>query len=231
MDQTTELTQASNLIKAGQKKQAIEILRQILEEDPENAPAWGLLAMAFDDADRRRQCLEEVIRIGDSRMVTWAHQHLAALTPAPEVEAPAPPQPASPSADMFSSINIPQTPAAPVAPAEPALEKPRRSLTPYLLGCGVVLVVICLVAAVVFAMPSLMRSPVVNGLLGVPTETPAPTATLRPTDTPWPTSTITNTPAPTATRTPRPTITPTSTLTVTPTLTLTPTGSVTPGGP
>ncbi len=58
-----QLQQAYQLIKAGQKLQAEEILRPLVSEDVDNADAWWLLANAVADPDEIRMALDHVLRL------------------------------------------------------------------------------------------------------------------------------------------------------------------------
>ena len=58
-----QLKQAHELIKSGQKQQAVAILKPILKTDRDNAGAWWLLAHAVDSQEHARKALENVLRI------------------------------------------------------------------------------------------------------------------------------------------------------------------------
>jgi hypothetical protein len=58
-----QLKQAYDLIKAGQKTQAVSILRAVLRNDRDNADAWWLMANALAEPDDVREALENVLRL------------------------------------------------------------------------------------------------------------------------------------------------------------------------
>lgn len=47
----------------GNKPKAIELVRQALTSDPNDIDAWLVLAAVVDDPERKRQCLERVLRL------------------------------------------------------------------------------------------------------------------------------------------------------------------------
>lgn len=211
------LIQAADLVKAGKKQEAVKLLRNLLQSEPGNARAWGILSMAVEDVEDRREALQGVADYGDARMSTWAHQQLAMLPPPISFQ---PSEPLFPSDAMPTSLadfEIPDAPppaqpnAAPAAPAS-AGNRSRR-----LIQFGVaILVIACLLLALVFLLPIIQ-----NTLTAKPKLTATPTATAtetqRPTRAPRATATITDTPTPAPTRTPRPTPTASQTETQTPT--------------
>ncbi|MBN1284544.1 MAG: tetratricopeptide repeat protein [Anaerolineae bacterium] len=58
-----QLQQAQQLIKAGQRKEAYQLLRRLLQADPNNAQVWWLVAHAVPDPDQQRKALQHVLRI------------------------------------------------------------------------------------------------------------------------------------------------------------------------
>ncbi|MBC7810601.1 MAG: hypothetical protein H7175_05610 [Burkholderiales bacterium] len=58
-----QLQQVYQLIKDGQKREAIDILKPIVKNDPDNADAWWLMANAVTDPDYKRRALENVLRL------------------------------------------------------------------------------------------------------------------------------------------------------------------------
>jgi hypothetical protein len=222
------LIQAADLIKAGKKQEAVKLLRNLLQSEPGNARAWGILSMAVDDVEERREALQGVADYGDTRMSTWARQELAKLPPPISLFPPSEPLFQSPDEmpQSLADFEIPDAPApiqpAAAAPAGPSAAGRARRLV---MTGVVILVVAFLLLILVFLLPTIQ-----SYLATRPTETPRPTATetARPTRAPRPTSTITDTPSPAPTRTPRPTPTPSPTETETPTPGPSPTPSRTP---
>jgi hypothetical protein len=58
-----QLQRAYNFIKVGQQREAMEILRPIVRNEPDNADAWWLVANAVTETDFKRRALENVIRL------------------------------------------------------------------------------------------------------------------------------------------------------------------------
>jgi hypothetical protein len=58
-----QLQQVYQLIKDGNKREAIDILKPIVKNDPDNADAWWLMANAVTDPDYKRRALENVLRL------------------------------------------------------------------------------------------------------------------------------------------------------------------------
>src|SRR5687767_10489025 len=57
------LHDAYELIKSGQKQEAMRLLVQVLQSDRNNANAWWLLANATDEPGKKQQALEQVLRL------------------------------------------------------------------------------------------------------------------------------------------------------------------------
>ena len=63
MNDNSLVEQGIAAMKAGDKAKAREILQQAVEENPENAKAWYVLAGAQTDLAARRQALEKVLEL------------------------------------------------------------------------------------------------------------------------------------------------------------------------
>ena len=59
----SQLQEAYQLIKSGNKQEATRLLLGILRENRDNADAWWLLANATSDAEKQRQALGQVLRV------------------------------------------------------------------------------------------------------------------------------------------------------------------------
>lgn len=105
-----QLQQAYELIRKGNKQQAVQILVPLLKTDKDNANAWWLLANAVENRDQARQALENVLRLrpNDEK----AQKMLEKLQPAP-------PPPPAPVQDDFSFDDEGDPFAAPAAKASP----------------------------------------------------------------------------------------------------------------
>ncbi len=58
-----DLQNAYNLIRDGQRAEAVSILLPLVRADPLSADGWWLLANAVDDPDQQRQALERVLKL------------------------------------------------------------------------------------------------------------------------------------------------------------------------
>lgn len=59
---TTKLEQAIAFIKAGDKKRGRELIIEVLKADSANDTAWVWMAAVSDDAQLRKECLEEALK-------------------------------------------------------------------------------------------------------------------------------------------------------------------------
>jgi hypothetical protein len=63
MSENDTLQQAYQLIRSGEKTQAVKLLLPIVRADPDNADAWWLLANAVDKSDQAKRALQQVLKI------------------------------------------------------------------------------------------------------------------------------------------------------------------------
>ncbi len=96
-----QLVQAYNWIKAGKKQQAEQLLISVIQQHPENADAWWLLANALSEPAEQQEALEEVLKLrpGDEK----AQKMLARFVPPP----PAPVKEEDPFADLLEETQSP----------------------------------------------------------------------------------------------------------------------------
>jgi hypothetical protein len=110
-----ELVEAYRLIKAGQRQDAAQILRDYLGKNSRDAKAWWLMAHAADKPDTVRRCLETVLKLepDNAKAREKLDKLIASAPPAASsspIQPPPPPIPARrPSA---------QPPVSPPAPAD-----------------------------------------------------------------------------------------------------------------
>lgn len=128
MSQDEAIKRALEMIKAGRKDEAREVLKEALKQDRENAKAWALMFQISSGPQEGAFCLQQVLRLrpGDS----WATEMLAKLkseapaaAPAPEPPPPAPPKPSAPPA-RSEQPSQPLFGERPEPPAEPKPFKP-----------------------------------------------------------------------------------------------------------
>ena len=152
---TEQLSAAVQLIKAGNKLAALPILREIVQNDPNNENAWLWLYSCVEKPEQKIYCLQQALKANPGnenarktleklggQVVQSAPSVQAVQAPPPSVQAEqaqVPPPPVE---------NIP--PAAP-APAEP--QKPARkskTLRTMLILVGIVIVLVCCVGGAIF---------------------------------------------------------------------------------
>lgn len=90
MSEKDKLQQAYQLIRSGEKTEAVKLLLPIVRADPENADAWWLLANAVDKSDQARRALQQVLKVrpNDQRARRFLEQ--LGGTPPPARTAPPP---------------------------------------------------------------------------------------------------------------------------------------------
>jgi hypothetical protein len=127
-----KLQKAAEFIKAGQKNEARQLLRDILVADQNNLAAWELLAYATNNIQEETYCLNRILKFRPDH--PWAKQRLAAINPpAPSVESP--PEVERPLPKPETAPGMPGRTPASQRPRQ--VEKPRkrrREIAPLLLG-------------------------------------------------------------------------------------------------
>lgn len=83
-----------NSTEANQRQKATTLLRQVIEQDPSNIPAWLWLSTVVTDPRDKRLCLENVLHLEPGNRP--AKQGLAHLDHQATLAPPAPPKPAAP---------------------------------------------------------------------------------------------------------------------------------------
>ncbi len=63
MDKQTKLDQAKDFIDVGNTQEARQILGDLIQEEPENAEAWGMLFSVLENPHEKLDCLNQVLRI------------------------------------------------------------------------------------------------------------------------------------------------------------------------
>lgn len=65
-DRIDQLYDAIELVKAGRRREALPILRQLIGEDKDFEDAWLWMSVAVDSPDQSAVCLDNVLRINPS---------------------------------------------------------------------------------------------------------------------------------------------------------------------
>jgi hypothetical protein len=114
-----KLEQAVQAIKTGDKAAGLVLLAQVIRTDPNNESAWIWMATAQDDPEKKKQCLERVLRINPAN--ERVRRALTMMFPAPVQPEAVPeaiqaaPQPAPFVEEQPSSQT--EQPAAEIVPA------------------------------------------------------------------------------------------------------------------
>ncbi len=69
MDQPTSevLSQAKELLRAGQKQEARNLLNKYLQQNPNSEQGWWIMSFAVDNPDQQIQCLKKILQINPDR--------------------------------------------------------------------------------------------------------------------------------------------------------------------
>jgi hypothetical protein len=208
------LAQGIAAARAGDRSTTLQLLSQVLQDDPGSEAAWLWLSSVLDTPQGRAFCLRQVLALNPRNQT--AQKGLAALEevpPAPAIVAREPP------------AALPLSP--PVSAAPPARSFTWRDLVARPRFWQVTLLCLAVVASILvgcllyalFGGTTAAEQELVAAVMPGPTQWPRgtlrPTFTSTPTKTPTPTHTAT--PTPTYTPTPFPTATPAPTETATPT--------------
>lgn len=95
MSTQQQLEEAITLIKAGQKEQALPLLKQVVQAEPRNENAWLWLSTCFNDPEKKKFCINKALEINPENQK--AHQLLERLEGVVQAEPLAASQPASPA--------------------------------------------------------------------------------------------------------------------------------------
>jgi hypothetical protein len=213
-----ELKKAIELIRAGNQKEAVPILAEVIHRSPSNPTAWYLLGYSLTDLKQKTFAFEQVLKFDPDH--ERAKAQLAKLRGAPSPEpipepAPTPPEKVSPFVEEGQEI-----PEKAASSQEEEEEKPKRRSGRFSgMASYLFLILIFIILAIAFLdlsgvidIPFLANIPFIetNGEATMPPVSPSPQATLPgtwtpvPSPTPPPTSLPTDTPLPTNTSTPFP---------------------------
>jgi hypothetical protein len=108
---TDKLTQAVQMIKAGNKPAALPLLKQVIQAEPNNELAWHWLYSCVDDVSQKKYCLQKVLEINPNNAnarsalekLTFVDNLVPLPTAAPApipAPAPVPAQPPKPAASQ-----------------------------------------------------------------------------------------------------------------------------------
>jgi len=118
-------------LKAGNKQQAIQWLRQAMSENPKDPAVWVELANAVDELDKKKECLRQALKISPSYPLA---QIALSKLENPPVAHPQVISPPAPLPDWFNAPaanNTPQEMDDPFALEEKAPQAPPRGETRY----------------------------------------------------------------------------------------------------
>ncbi len=101
------MQQAFKLYQAGNRKKAVDLLTQVIQQEPNNAEAWYGLAVCVQDANTKVKCLHKVLALKPEHVK--AQQALEQLEPSakapPELQPALPPEPlAKPQPELQTAL-------------------------------------------------------------------------------------------------------------------------------
>ncbi|MBE3116136.1 tetratricopeptide repeat protein [Candidatus Bathyarchaeota archaeon] len=144
MAQEEELKQAITLIRAGNKGEAVPILKTILKTDRNNERAWFWMSACVDKIEDKIFCLHEALRINPNN-----ENVKTALSKLEE-----------PSEPTLEQITLPSTTVTPQSPAQVSIldqEKKKNTTTRnILILIGLILVICCIATVISFNRNSLV---------------------------------------------------------------------------
>lgn len=80
--QMSDLKDANQLLREGRQLEARQLTAKVLQQSPEDAEAWALMALLIDDPAQRDDCLRRVVQFaGDSELGSWARHQLGEYVP------------------------------------------------------------------------------------------------------------------------------------------------------
>jgi hypothetical protein len=154
---STLLHQAVQLVQAGQRSEARQLIWQFLQSEPNNETAWLWLASVASDQAEYQKALNEVLRVNPDNqrakqlLAEFQQQYGGAAAPQQQVSPPppvspyAPPPPVSPAPQYRVAqpgqppSGVPYAPSRPVEVQVKSVQKRRGCLgcsMPGCLGCG-----------------------------------------------------------------------------------------------
>lgn len=217
--ESEQFSKVIELIKTGNKNEALPILKEILDKNPNHENAWLALSMCVGKIDKKKYCLEQALRINPENITTQNSLLKINQVLQSKIQKLNDPAEKDLQTDISKSIIDNQSHQKSI------VKKFRKKSSKLVIYLSIFLAVFILLVLLGFiAANTIFKSTIPFSFLSTKTSTPTITSTF--TSTPTNTQTITFTPSPTITFTPTPTRT--ITITRTPTLTYTSTTSPTP---
>jgi tetratricopeptide (TPR) repeat protein len=116
---TDNLNYAVQLVKSGNKQGALPILKEIVQDDPNNENAWLWLYSCSDRTEQKRYCLQQALRINpNNQNARKALDNLERLSSSPNPATPATSRPTS-LPDETANINQKAKRAASIPAKQP----------------------------------------------------------------------------------------------------------------
>jgi hypothetical protein len=161
-----QLQQAYQLIKRGEKEEAISMLRPLLTVDPNNADGWWLMANAVSDPAEERSALEKVLLLNPGH--TQARERLQQLKAESEFRF----DDSSSSVGFGDVMDKPKRDQQPIYLERPPEKKGTNPILIILAGVGVLALLVCGICFVVAtqAMNAVqpMMATVMNSITSMP---------------------------------------------------------------
>ena len=179
-----DLQYMEKLLREGKKQEALPLLAEYLQKNPNSAQGWWLLGLTVSDPKRQIECMERVLRIDPSSVLAQAH--LEKLKENESISVQVPPFVESVSFDKPESVSVQRTKQE-LKPPSAQKTTPASKTNSLLLQYVVIAVLVCVILVVLgFAAITLLRGGVLNQsaqpaeftqISLPPTWTPQPTAT------------------------------------------------------
>lgn len=96
---------ATKALQQGNRQLAAGILATIAKSEPNNEKAWLMLASLLDDKDKKRYCLEQVLRINPNNEIARRGLEHVRRSTSPQTAAPA-----NSENETQTSIRVPSVP-------------------------------------------------------------------------------------------------------------------------
>ena len=155
-----DLQYLEQLLREGKKQEALPLLAEYLQQNPNSAQGWWLLGLTVSDPKRQIECMERVLRIDPSSVLAQAH--LEKLRENETISIPIPPFVESVSFEEpeVISFQLPKQDSKPLPVHKPALVAKTNSRV---LQYVVIALLVCVVLVVLgFATILLLQGGISN---------------------------------------------------------------------
>lgn len=145
--------QGINALKTGDKSQGRQLLQMAVDENPQDAQAWLWLSGAVENDQERFECLKTVIKLDPDNAV--AAKGIAKLVASGnlEIQVKSAETPLPPPVQVQSEpVSPPRQTQSPANPAPKVVFESRPSFVPFVIGSGLILLIIGFVGGIFSAL-------------------------------------------------------------------------------